>query len=107
MRDITHYFKPAKPSVLPSSVSQSTIDCANKELKAISSATHSQVGKKHGEYMKLDDEERATVGEYAAKHGIAAVIQHFEAKKCFPNLKEASVRRWKKSLHTGCTKPVN
>ena len=45
-----------------------------RELKAISSATHSQAGKKHGEYMKLDDEERATVGEYAAKHGIAAAI---------------------------------
>jgi len=74
-RDITFYFKPTKLGVLPSSTSQSTIDCVNRELKAISSTTHSRDGvgtKTCGEYIKLDDEERATVGEYTAKHGIAA-----------------------------------
>jgi len=96
-RDITSYFKPTKLSALPSGMLQSTIDCVNRELKAISSAAHSRdgVGKKtRGEYIKLD-EERATVGEYAAKHGIAAVIRHFKVNKHFPTLKEASVRGWK------------
>jgi len=39
-------------------VPQSTIDCVNGELKAISSAAHSRdgIGKKTcGEYIKLDD----------------------------------------------------
>jgi len=98
MKDITYYFKQAKPSVLPSSVSQSTIECVNRELKSISSGSGaSGNGKQNcrGEYIKLSDTERATIGEYAAKHGPAATICHFKKEGSFPNLKESSVRGWR------------
>ena len=48
--------------------------------------------------MKLDGEERATFGEYAAKRGIAAAIRHFKTNKLFPNLKEASIHGWEKLI---------
>jgi len=74
---------------LPSSVSQSTINCFNGELN---NATHSQAGKKCSEYVKLEDDDKATVDENAAKHGTAATMRHFKANERFLNLKEATVR---------------
>ena len=97
MKDITYYFKQVKPNGLPSNVSQSTIEYVKRELKSISShsasCSHGNGQQKTcGEYIKLSDEERATIGEYAAKHGPAAAIRHLGS---FPNLKEASVRGWR------------
>ena len=100
MKDITYYFKQVKPNALPSNVLQSTIECVKRELKSISShsasCSHGNGQQKtRGEYIKLSDEERATIGEYAAKHGPAAAIRHFKKEGSFPNLKEASVRGWR------------
>ena len=97
MKDITYYFKQVKRNVLPSNVSQSTIECVKRELKSIlshsASCSHGNGQQKiRGEYIKLSDEERATIGEYAAKHGPATAIRHFKKEGSFPNLKEASVR---------------
>ena len=39
----------------------------------------------------MTDEERAIVGEHAAKHGTAAAMRFFKQGKRFPNLKEATV----------------
>jgi len=47
-QDITHYFKPVKPSTLRSSILQSSVDCVKRELRSMS---HSQAGKKLGEYV--------------------------------------------------------
>ena len=88
MKDITYYFKQATPSALPSSVSQSTIECVNRELKSISSRRGDPSGDgqprgqhSRGEYIKLSDADRATIGEYAAKHGPAAAI-HYQLSCC-------------------------
>ena len=97
-KDVTYCFKQAKPSALPSSISQSTIECVNKELKSISSGSGtSGDGQQNGrgEYIKLSDTERSTIGEYAAKHGPAAAIHHFKKEGSFQNLKESSVREWR------------
>ena len=51
-------------------------------------------GKTRGEYIKLTDKEKAIVGEYAAKHGIAAAMRYFKQNKRFPDLKEATVRQF-------------
>ena len=88
----THCCCTKKQRLLPSSVSQSTINCFNGELN---NATHSQAGKKCSEYVKLEDDDKATVDENAAKHGTAATMRHFKANERFLNLKEATVRWWK------------
>ena len=100
-RDITYYFKTAKPSGLTSSVSQSTIDCVRKELTAT-------CRKKRGEYVKLEGDKKVIDGEYAAQHGTAAAIRHFKGNELFPDLKEATVRGWKKKrLFASFIKPDN
>ena len=64
-------------------------------MKRIASVQSDDVSKTRGEYIKLTAKDRATIGEYAAKNGIAAAIRHFSRNKQFPNLKEASMRGWK------------
>ena len=41
--------------------------------------------------MKLTLKEKATIGKYAGKHGVASAVKKFETK----NLKESSVRNWR------------
>ena len=50
-----------------------------------------EVPKNRGKYIKLPAKDRATIGEYAAKNGIAAAIRHFKQNSNFPNFKETSV----------------
>lgn len=93
-RDLDFYFKrgaDGESASLPTNISQRTIDAVNRELEAI--RVPNGGSKKRGVYNKVTDEERAIVGEHAAKHGIAAAMRYF--KQRFPNLKEATVRGWK------------
>ena len=76
-------------------MSQTTIDSVNRELSGVSSVSQSNGPKSRGEYLKINAKERATIGEYAAKNGIAAAICHFKRNGEFQNLKETSVRGWK------------
>ena len=89
------YFKRDRQSSLPDNISLSTIDAVNKEVKRIASVQSDDVSKTRGEHIKLIAKDRATIGEYAAKNGIAAAISHFSRNKQFPNLKEASMHGWK------------
>ena len=43
----------------------------------------------------MSAKEQATIGEYAAKNGIAAAICHFKRNGEFQNLKESSIHGWK------------
>ena len=55
-KDIMHHFQQTKPNALPSNVSKSTTDCITSELKAISSASHSQChgdGKSAGHILRI------------------------------------------------------
>ena len=50
---------------------------------------------KRGPYEHFDDEERVQIGRYAAVHGVAAAVRHYQ--KLFPTrkVKESSVRMWR------------
>ena len=69
-------------------VPSTVISCVNEELrKDICSAP-----KCRGEYTKMKQEEKAKVAKYASKNGVAKALRHFKEM----NLKETSVRDWKK-----------
>jgi len=53
-------------------ISQSTIDVVNRKVSRISSSQSDEAPKTRGNYIKITAKDRATVGEYAAKNGIAA-----------------------------------
>ena len=92
-KDLTHYFQRRNDKQgLPSSVSQTCIDSVNKELSSIKQSVGPN---SRGEYIKITAKDRAVIGEYAAKNGIAAAIRHFKRNGQFPSLKETSVRGWK------------
>ena len=95
-KDISFYFKRDRQT-LPTSISHSTIDAMNKEVAKSTSSQSAGGGEDvcRGKYIKITARDRATVGEYAAKNGIAAAIRHFKRNGRFPNLKEATVRGWK------------
>lgn len=97
MQDLTYYFKPAQPGLR--SVLQSTIDSVYRELKSIPSETHSQAGKKSGEYVKLEDDEKAIIPVLLVNtlQNMALQLQCdiSKQKNCFPNLKEGTLYGWK------------
>ena len=47
-------------------------------------------GKKRGANQKLSSLEKAMIGKYMSKHGVASAVQRHKDK----NLKESSVRDW-------------
>ena len=94
-KDLTYYFKCARPSSLLSSLSQATINSVNRELSGVSSVSPSNDPKSQGEYLKISSKEQATIKEYTAKNGIAAAIRCFKRNGEFQNLKESSVHGWK------------
>ena len=53
--------------------------------------------KKRGAYEKITPENKAKIAKYAAENGIAAAIRHFNKQQAFSNLKESTVRGWKKA----------
>ena len=65
----------------------STIRPANDEVTA---AVESSSGKR-SVYLKLNDEQRATIGKYAAQHGIVKAIHHFAKDFKDEPLKESTV----------------
>ena len=75
---------------------QPTINAVNKEVAAIASTQNASQKnyspKTWGEYIKVTARDQATIGEYAAKNGIAVAFCHFKRNGKFPTLKEATVR---------------
>ena len=97
-KDLDFYFKrhtDGQSASLPTSISQATIDAVNREVGAIVGNDSTSGRNTRGEYIKVTDEERAIIGEHAAKHGTAAAMCFFKQDKRFPILKEATVRGWK------------
>ena len=47
--------------------------------------------------MKVTAEQKATIGKYAAEHGIVNAIRHFVPDFPEGSLKESTVRGWKKA----------
>ena len=74
MKNLYQYFKRDRQSLLPGNISLLTIDAVNKEVKIIASVQSDNVSKMRGKYIRLTAKDRATIGEYTAKNGIAAAI---------------------------------
>ena len=72
-KNLYQYFKRDRQSSLPDNISLSTIDAVNKEVKIIVSVQVMTL-KTRGKYIELTAKDRATIGKYAAKNGIAAAI---------------------------------
>ena len=53
--------------------------------------------KKRGAYEKIAPDNKAKIAKYAAENGITAAIRHFSKQQAFHNLKESTVRGWKKA----------
>ena len=66
-------------------------------MKRATDAEGGSIERKRGAYEKITPESKAKIAKYAAENGIAAAIRHFENNQAFPNLKESTVRGWKKA----------
>ena len=82
---LLRYFKPCRKDSyqisppnptgpLSEKADSAAIEEAIKEVTAVIAGT----GGKHQTYLKLTDEQCATIGRYAAEHGIVNVIRHFK-----------------------------
>jgi len=96
------YFKREVKAPLPSpsgslskAISTGGIVAANKEVQRVMESINDGTQLKRGPYEHFDDEERAQIGKYAADHGVAAAVRHFQ--RLFPTrkVKESSVRTWR------------
>ena len=67
-------------------VSQSTIVVVENEVKAVvcsnkaatTSETTPVAANRRGAYLKISAKDKAVIGEYASKNGVAAAIRHFK-----------------------------
>ena len=69
------------------------IEEANEEVTAVIADT----GGKRKPYLKLTDEQWATIGRYAAEHGTVNAIRCFPRDFPKDSLKESTNRGWKKA----------
>jgi hypothetical protein len=69
-------------------------DSVKKEIKRTEDGS---IERKRGAYEKITPENKAKIAKFAAENGIAAAIRHFDKQQDFPNLKESTVRGWKKA----------
>ena len=104
------YFKKEKGNLpdpdgpLAKSVPSTAIAAANSEVSAVMHTTSSHNCKKRGHYEKYMPEQKAMIGKRAAEHGVAATVCHYI--KDFPNLKENTVRDWRKAYRLELKKRV-
>lgn len=86
---------PSPTGSLSSAISSGGIVAANKEVQRVMDTINDGTLLKRGPYEHFDDEERAQIGRYAADHGVAAAVRHYQ--KLFPTrkVKESSVRTWR------------
>ena len=76
---------------LSEKVDSAAIEEANKEVTAVIVST----GSKCQPYLKLTDEQRATIGRYAAEHGTVNAICCFKGGFPKDSLKESTIHGWK------------
>ena len=72
---------------------------SNQTLPTLCKEVHNEIcrlvetkpEKKRGQYLKVSPKEKAVIGKYASKNGVASAVRKFKDK----NLKESSVRDWR------------
>ena len=67
--------------------------CSNKSVTT--SETTPAAANRRGAYLKISAKDKAVIGEYASKNGVAAAIRHFKKTERFLSLKETSVCGWR------------
>ena len=98
-RDITEFFKPKLLKALKSAVSDDLISITTVERKEVED-------KKTGRssYCKYTRTDRAEIGQYVAKSGVANAVQTFQQR--FPAIKQQSISNFKlKYLELKSTDP--
>jgi ribosomal protein S21 len=90
-RDSSEDDFPSLDKVVPASTAQAV----REELKRTEAVAEPR---KRGAYEKLSTEKKAKIAKYASENGIAAAVRHFSREGL--NLKESSVRGWKKDYHS-------
>ena len=82
---------PDSQGQLSKEINSATIKELNKEVESL---VNSRAMGKRLPYLKVTAEQKATLGKYAAEHGIINAIRHFSPD--FPE-GESMVRGWKKA----------
>ena len=95
-RDITEFFKPKLLKALKSAVSDDLISIATVERKEVRNQLKKVEDKKTGRssYCKYTRTDRAEIGQYVAKSGVANAVQTFQQR--FPAIKQQSISNFKR-----------
>ena len=57
---------------------QSTVKAVENELKSVAATFSPAASNKRGAYLKISAKDKAIIGEYASKNGVAAAIRRFK-----------------------------
>ena len=92
-KTIEDYFKTADAFTkdLPASILRSTVQAVREELRVV----QERADAKRGEYQKVSPEDKARIGQYAARNGVSAALRQYKSIGTFSGLKESTVRGWK------------
>ena len=82
---------PNPTGTLSEKVDSAPIEEANKEVTAVIA----RAGGKSQPYLKFTDEQRATIGCYAAEHGTVNAIRYFKGDFPIDSLKDNLICGWK------------
>ena len=69
-------------------------------MKHAADAEGGSIERKKGTYKKITPKSKAKIAKYSEENRIAASVCHFEKNQAFFNLKESTVRGWKKAYCT-------
>ena len=86
---------PSPTGSLSRAISSGGIVAANKEVQHVVESINDGTLLKRGPYEDFDDKERAQVGRYAAVHGVAAAVRHYQKLFLTRKVKESSVHTWR------------
>ena len=106
--DLFKYFKPVSKPVLPKEVSQLT----EKELRDVNATVKATIveeeakSRKGTKYNYYTQEQRASIGRYAAVHGPIRAVEYF-SKTMKTVLPETTARRFKKEYLKEVSKKVS
>ena len=107
------YFKKALPTPEETGLTEKATREANQAVAAVLQGSTNTTSRKRS-YLVFSDEQRATIGQYAAVNGNAAVVKKFK-EEFDSRLGESTVRKFKRyyeelkraSAHDGCDPEVS
>ena len=93
----THAQLPDPCGSIGQEVGKSLTEEANKEVSLVlENSTSLSTTKQREPYLKLTQQQKSTVANYAAENGAVAAIRRF-SKEFGSTLKESTIRGWKKA----------